>query len=579
MKPVYLDAAGEAVAGMFHAPEGTPSGVGVLLLAPFGWDDQSAFRPRRDWACALAAAGHAALRIDLPGSGDSAGSPRDPDRLGAWTAAAAAAAAWLRQGGAGRVTVIGMGLGGLVALSALADGTPIEDLVLWGVPARGRTLVRELKAFGRLEASQTGEDAGDVPADEIRAGGHVLTAQTAVAVSALDAAELLRQRAPERALLLGRDGMGPDEALRAALMDAGTAVDSDPGHGWGAALAGPQFAVTPWAVLTLTVEWLGAQRPGPAGLWHATAPATFELDVDGVAVRETALQFDVDGCRLFGVLAEPADGAVSAPGTAVLLNAGAIRHIGPNRMWTEAARRWAATGVPTLRLDVEAIGESDGDAEAYEDDAAFYVPRLTEQVRRVLDALVERGLPPRFLLAGLCSGAFWAFHAALADERVRCAVLLNPQLLFWDADAGPRRELRRALSVLTPSGFRALLRADRPFARILEIVRWLLAAALRRRHGGGDRAPSGDALHAALESLRTRDQRLELAFSGNEMLHAELAREGRLPDLERRGVAVHDLPHLSHTLKPLGAQAATHAMLDEALARALVPAVASAQPQ
>jgi alpha/beta superfamily hydrolase len=31
-------------------------------------------------------------------------------------------------------------------------------------------------------------------------------------------------------------------------------------------------------------------------------------------------------------------------------------------MWVEASRRWAALGVATLRIDLEGIGDADGDA-------------------------------------------------------------------------------------------------------------------------------------------------------------------------------------------------------------------------
>ncbi len=55
--------------------------------------------------------------------------------------------------------------------------------------------------------------------------------------------------------------------------------------------------------------------------------------------------------RLFGVLSRRS-GEQAEP-TGVLLNAGPQRRTGPNRMWVEIARRWAAKGVPTLRLDAD----------------------------------------------------------------------------------------------------------------------------------------------------------------------------------------------------------------------------------
>ena len=77
-RPVYLATAPDPVFGYFH-----PAGGGrtaVLICSPFGWDETASYRVRYRWAEHLAAAGHPVLRIDLPGVGDSAGSPRGPTR-------------------------------------------------------------------------------------------------------------------------------------------------------------------------------------------------------------------------------------------------------------------------------------------------------------------------------------------------------------------------------------------------------------------------------------------------------------------------------------------------------------------
>ena len=72
-------------------------------------------------------------------------------------------------------------------------------------------------------------------------------------------------------------------------------------------------------------------------------------------------------------------------------------------MWVEAARRWAAQGVPTLRLDIEGIGDADGGTTPYVDSAQLYVAELVPQVLAALDALKDRGIGDRFVVAGLCS--------------------------------------------------------------------------------------------------------------------------------------------------------------------------------
>lgn len=568
MRPVFLDA-GELLAGAYHAPEGTFNGTGVLLVPPHGWDDQGAFRPRRAWAYHLASAGFAALRIDLPGSGDSAGHPRDADRLGAWTAAVSTGVRWLREPvGARRVAVIAMGMGGLITLAAIDQGAEVDDLVLWGVPVKGRALVRELMAFGRLEASQTGEKLASAPPGELRAGGHVLSAESAAAVSGLDATDLLRRRGPARALVLGRDGMGPEEALCSALSAAGARVDRDPGRGWGLATAPSDRSRPPWAVVARVGDWLASAAPGSeaACTEPVEAEVSAELGVNGARVRETPIRFAGGDGHLFGVLAEPA-GDQQALGTALLLNAGTLRHIGPNRMWTETARRWAARGIATLRMDVEGVGEADGDSEPYANSSALHVPVLTQQVRTAMDMLAGRGLPDRFLVGGMCSGAYWAFQAGLADERVCGVVSLNQRMFFYDPDAEPNLELRRFMRIFTPTGFRNMLIGDRRLLRLVRLVRWLALTPVRLLARRRNPAPPGDPLNDALTLMRDRGQRLDLAFSAEEPLHDDLVASDRLIDLETFGVRVHELPFVSHTLKPVAAQRAASVVLDEVVAR------------
>src|SRR5271165_6535188 len=137
----YLQGSGTPVFAVLHRPVGTPRPTAVLLCPPFGWEDMCSYRIRREWAEQLARSGHATLRLDLPGSGDSAGASTDPGQLDAWTQAVDGAARWLRGAAdARRVAVIGIGLGGIVSCRAALQGSPIDELVLWSVPASGGSL-------------------------------------------------------------------------------------------------------------------------------------------------------------------------------------------------------------------------------------------------------------------------------------------------------------------------------------------------------------------------------------------------------------------------------------------------------
>ena len=624
---------------LLHAGVAPLKPTAVLICPPFGWEDMCSYRARRDWAEHLARAGHTTLRIDFPGSGDSAGGPTDPGQLDAWTHAVSAAARWLgRAEGVERVAVIGLGLGGIVACRAALLGAPIDELVLWSVPARGRRLLRELRTFAALEvanapdagahvsdAGEPGPSAEPVEDGSLVTNGYLLSADTIADLERLDLQQIVSPAASpptRRALLLGRDGMKVDGALSGALEQAGIMITSADGPGYGAMMAEPQDARAPSEVFALVSSWLEEEQAGQAvavavmarrpaavatpagGQGSAADPALpYELRADpvaledvpvdpraqgelsaceeivlqcsGVAVRERPVWIEGPEGGLFGVLAEPLGARRELTG--LLLNAGPQRRTGPNRMWVEIARRWAASGVCTLRLDLAGIGDTDGDASALARVSEFYKTAYLEQARAALDALAEHGLPQRFLTLGLCAGCYWAAHTALADERVAAAIMLNPRTLVYDQWRHTLRRTRLLRErMLRPATWRKLLTGEIRLAKHLETGRTLIEQATRTRMRARIAAPGSSArenpVHELIEdlfdALRDRDQRGLLLFTGQEMLHDELARGGVLDRLDRwpnleleiRGTSAD-----THTLTPLWLQRQVHELVDRVL--------------
>jgi alpha-beta hydrolase superfamily lysophospholipase len=574
-RPVYLDIEPDPVFGLLHAPATGPRATAVLIAPPWGWDAVASYRSLRVWAQHLAGDGYVTLRFDFPASGDSGGAPGDAARLEAWVAAITAAADWLRtDSGCGRIATVGLGLGGLVAGKAVAGGARIDDLVLWGAAARGRAFVREQRAFSQLQSSRvtlTGEPLpSDLPEGWLEAGGFVLAAETIEALERVDLRSL-RPGGLQRALLLERDGAGIDARLRAQLEACGVEVTSGAGDGWEAMVFHPECPEPPEEVFSRVTSWL-ARAPEPATARPVRPPAAvgqIVLEADAVGVRESPLTVSWRDRQLAGVLAEPVD-ATDAGLCAVFLNAGAVRRIGPNRLWVEAARRWAASGVPVLRIDLEGIGDADGDAGRYRDAANFYVPELLDQVAVVLDALEDRGVGDRFVLTGLCSGGYWAFQAAVRDERVSAALLLNAGALVWDDDLVRRRAGRKIARVLDADWRRRILRGDVALARMRAIAgdyaRDSIRRGLRARRTP-DEPPVTTSIHHALDRLRDTGTRLVLAFSADDALHDELEAEGILARVKQwPTVDLELLPARDHTLRPVVAQRAVHELLDRQLA-------------
>lgn len=590
-KPIhaYLQVRTEPALAFVHEPKsGSRRRTEVLICPPFGWEDICSYRSVRDWATHLAGTGHATMRIDLPGTGDSGGCPRDPDRLGAWTAAVAVAVSHLRERtGCHTLAGIGIGLGGLLLCKAISEGAVVDQVVLWGTPSRGRSLIRELRAFARLQEGQIRADAdSEQPTDDLTVGGFLLTGETCRAIEEIDLAEIQPpQRSLKRALLLDRDGISADQRLLSCMSAWGAETTTADGDGYGAMTAKPHLARAPRELFAQVTEWLDAS-PGQSVLAgdhaidrHAdgTKPystpkpvTTASLSVDGTRIAESTITVDQPFGQLFGTVAAPRRRVPQGDMCAVLLNAGAIRRVGPNRMWVEAARRWAARGLPTLRLDIEGIGDADGESERFSELAELYTDGLVMQVRAALSALEAEGYGKRFIVGGLCSGACWSFQAALQDERVVAALLLNPRALFWHPSLETERELRRG--VLRGSSWRKVIAGDVPTARLAEVAAKAPSAPLeltrraferRRARRAGD-----DELADAFDRLRDAGKSLVLLFSEDEPLREELERDGYMARAERwPNMAFDALPGRDHTLRPYPAQRRAHELLDAAIER------------
>lgn len=135
-------------------------------------------------------------------------------------------------------------------------------------------------------------------------------------------------------------------------------------------------------------------------------------------MNEQVIRFGQDN-GLLGIVTTP---ATPRPGTpaVVLLNAGLLHRVGPNRMYVDIARGLADQGFTSLRFDMSGVGDSD-----LRESDLLYIERAVGDTLAANDALTSLLGIDRFVLIGLCTGAFNAFRSALRDERVLGCVLLD----------------------------------------------------------------------------------------------------------------------------------------------------------
>lgn len=570
--PVWLQLGAEPLYAVFHdASDANRRDTAVLLVPPFGWDESCSYRARRDWAVALAEAGFMTVRMDLPGSEDSTGSPLASGRATSWVSAVGDVAQWLRDAcGSSRVAVIGIGLGGLLAIEATRLGAPVDDLVLWAVPASGRAYLRELRLYTRaiMRAQGRGPTEPDRPDGTVGLAGYVMSAETAAAISEIDLVGLsLPAERVHHALLIGRDANGVDAPLHQKLDDAGARITVAATGDYSAMMTWAGKSRAPRESIERSISWLteratrGAAGLDPLDSEFVSDAITF--DYDGKKITERHIALDRGSERLVGILSEPEDSR-RAPFCVVSVDGGTLRRTSPSRMWTELCRRCAAHGIPALRFDFDGIGDSDGQYTMRADRSAADERRISADQLAFHDYLQEHGVADSFATVGFCAGATREIGIALEDRRVVGTILLNPAAIAWTPEQVHDRARREALAPVR--GWVERLRSGRrPNAGgVARAGRALIQTA----QGAGSAADESQLRPAtdAFDKLEDAETAVLVLFSQDEPLYEQLRRLGVLDRLGRwANVKVEQLATSDHHVRPLSAQEFLQARIDQFL--------------
>lgn len=548
--------------GRLHRPRGRPTGTGVVIVPPHGLEALAAARPLVHLADRLADAGHAALRFDLPGTGDALGSDSDPDRIGVWTDSIVAAAETLAsRAGVRRIIVCGLRFGAVLAARALPRIDMAAGLILIDPVVRGRAFARELAFAARAVAEGSRLDPDAVATDAgLTVGGWLTTRETLEAMRGLDLGRLPAPQVP--ALVLHRRGTIETEALATAWSGISMALTMEEAAGLDGIGLSPTMATTPVEAFDRAVDWIGTipTEPGQPETSIPTLPnAPALLEGDGFTERPIAFG---PGQRLFGILSRPANAeSVSLP--MLIVNAGRNPHTGWARCAVDLARTLARNGIASLRMDFGGVGDSParpGASEALED-TTYHADQVAE-VAAGLDALATEGFPQAVLL-GACSGGYTSFQAAADDPRIAGLFLVNTQRFVWrQGETVPEAVASGFAAASTyvakigdARAWKRLLTGERKLAPLArEIVTRLLARARSIVP-----APETRQARRILDNVLARGARVELVYSAGDAGLDELARHfggggRRLRD--RTGVALTIIPDADHDLTPTAARQA-----------------------
>ncbi|MGU9981933.1 alpha/beta fold hydrolase [Phreatobacter sp. HK31-P] len=500
--------------GKLHLPDGVaPSGIGVVIVPPHGVEALAATKSLRVLADALAAAGHAALRFDLPGTADSLGDDTDPERLTAWTASVGQAAEVLRRhAGVSAIVFAGLRFGATIAtLAAQSDPAPAGLLLLDPI-VKGRSYARELAMTARAVAEGARLNPDDTVTDDgLLIAGLPTTNESLDAIRKIDLCRL--ETTPVPTLLLHRRNSAEARILAEAWR-ARHGLTVMEAQDFEAISLSPTMAATPSDVIARSVAWVSGL---PRGDLVAPVPSAAAM-LDGPHFREEAMTFG-EGNRLFGVICQP---RAAAPGKPVLLivNAGRNSHVGWARSSVLLARELAAEGIASLRMDLAGIGDGQ-DRPGADDtvDAVLYHPANDAQMADAVDLLAARGFGQVTVL-GACSGAYLALHHAARDPRITGLILVNIQRFVWR----PGETVEQAIASAYPlaASYAAKVLEARAWKRLLTGERKIgpLIREFGRRFGARLRAVApSEQTKVARDMVRKLAERrvpVELMFSEND---------------------------------------------------------------
>ncbi len=439
-QPFWFGDAACPLLGWYHAARAPQRTCGVVLCAPFGHEYLVAYRAYRKLAERLADAGFPVCFFDYDGCGDSADS--DGPRIAAWQRSTTLAIDALKQrSGVAEIALFGVRLGALLAASVAAHAkntpaTPVAALLMVAPVVTGRGYVRELLAFARMSPVTASPDpAQAVNDDEIT--GYAFDASTQTDLGQLDLLKLL-PALPLPIFLNGRDDVtGTERKLVEALNRQNADFTLCPVGGYAAMMTSDahsaQIPDTLWDAL---VAWM-CERFAIQNIASIADPSSAKdtftsrthLFTAGATLDEELVCFN----GLSGVLTEPA--LHTSPGSpirttaVVLTNIGSSHRVGNHRLYVNIARTLAANGFRVLRFDRAGMGYSRATPQGQENEV--YAQAGIADVQAAMDFLQAHRASTGFVLGGLCSGAYFSYHAAVLDPRAVGLVMINPLTFQW----------------------------------------------------------------------------------------------------------------------------------------------------
>ncbi|VXB01678.1 Alpha/beta hydrolase [Burkholderia sp. 8Y] len=545
---------------------------GVVLCNPFGHECAWAHKAMRYLADELSYQGFPVLRFDYLATGDSAGLDDDNDRLDHFVADIGEAIDCLcKETGATKVTLCGLRLG--ASLAALASHDPrVDSLAMLAPVTSGRRYLRELTA---LRKAWIEHQPVAVRTLQIGAPFNVLGQSYNEAFrSRLAAFDLARAMNSLPAMLkrvfVADAPPGASQSLCAVLLDRGVDVRTDTFDDYYDFMQDTAWSALPERTLKGTAQWIAegaaesiSESLAPDLVSKATRPRMLnDVVIKTPEAIERPVLFSTAG--LFGILCEPRERPRRGP-VVLITNTAATAHQGDSRISVRIARELARRGIASMRIDARGIGDSPPLSPDAASDAtlSIHAASIIEDVSSAAAWLKRKGYDT-VVAFGICSGAYSALRASLAEPAISAVIALNLQR-FYIPEQMTLPELRDEMSntmarlapaILKPAKWWLVLNGKRELKPIAKAFASHAAARLNAQVIGVSRQAAPDVDARLLEHPHDVIQRLEqkgvdtlllygVGDDGLDQLNAHFGRHGKkLSRLARvKAMVCNDIDH------------------------------------
>jgi pimeloyl-ACP methyl ester carboxylesterase len=494
---------------MFHPGQ---AAEGIVILPPFGHEALASAKPLRLLAQALSGAGYPVLRLDFPGTGDSIGEENLTGMVESRLTAAREAISWMkRTAGVSEVSLVGVRLGGSIALK-VAEQASLNRLLLIAPVLSCKTYLRELQqmrshyavgglAKGESENEFNGFTISDVSLAQLR----TLDLRKASATGWKSAAFMM----PE--------GLGAANDLVQTWQAAGKDAEVINHCALQELLTDPALGVKPTELVQLSAGWFGEPASSATPVFAPFAAAR----LSGEGFSETSCRFGENG--LFGILCRPCGAGRDAPAL-ILPNTGANPRSGWGRQTTELARSLAREGYTTFRMDLAGIGESP-DVEG-RPERVVYVEQVALDVLAAVDYLKSIGFE-RPAIAGICSGAYAVFHAARGGADISGALLINLQKFHWregDSFVLYNSVDSYVAKLFTRAAWERVLKGDSNIRGVLRTLLRRLSTMAQARFSGLFARKAASANSSAAAAKRTPREDIETLLARGVVVSVQFTR-------------------------------------------------------